>query len=180
MASAQSFIQPAILWQTVGLQASQTAVHLGCGPGFYLIAAAKIVGKDGKVIGVDIRPDMLTETESRAAREGVASIVQTVRADAEHPDGATLPKEVADFVLLVNILNQSHPEKIFSTARHLLKDGGRVVVVGWNTAATPFGPPPSKRINEETMKEFITGAQLRVTKSFSPSPYHYGFVTESL
>lgn len=180
MADTQSFIRPEILWQTVGLKAGQTVVHLGCGPGFYVVSSAKIVGMGGQAIGVDIRPDMLVETTSRAQREGVEKNVRTIRGNIENANGTTLADASADVVLMVSILHQSHPGKVLSEAVRVVKPEGRLVIIAWNTSATAFGPPVEKRISEADMKETLTNYKLRVVKTFSPSPYHYGLVVQHL
>ena len=181
MVSPHTFIRPEILWQTVGLKAGEVVMHLGSGPGFYLIPAAKIVGKTGKAIGIDIRPDMLAEASSRAAREGVQHIVQTVRGNVEDVDSLhTVQPNSADWVLMVNILHQSHPAKVMAQARHLVKPSGHVIVISWSTAATPFGPPLDSRLSVSAMTDILKEAKLQVTKTFTPSPYHYGLIASPL
>ena len=180
MSAPHTFIRPEILWQTIGLKAGQTVIHLGCGPGFYLIPAAKIVGPSGKAIGVDIRPDMVAEAASRATREGVGTIVQTIHANGEDMKPANLPEGSADWVLLVNILHQSHPAKVIGEARQLMKPAGHVIVISWSTAATPFGPPLDNRLSVSEMNDILTAAKLKVVKNFTPSPYHYGLIAAPL
>lgn len=171
-----SFLRPDELWRQVGLAADATVVHLGCGPGFYLIPAAQIIGKKGKAIGVDILPAMLTETESRAERAGVWEQVKTIRANLELPSGSTLEAGSADWVLLANIMHQADPVKLLAEAKRIVKPEGVVVVAEWDTAATPLGPPPAKRVAKTSILEIATGLGLALKREFSPSPYHYGLL----
>ena len=171
-----SFIHPDELWYSVGLRADQSVVHLGCGAGFYLIPAAKIVGHNGKAIGFDILPDMLAETESRARREQVEDIVVTHRANLEDPESTELPVGEIDWVLVANILHQSSPEHIFTEAQRIVADDGRVLVVEWDTNASPFGPPAAERRAKVEVIEAAKKAGLVVEKEFRPSPYHYGIL----
>lgn len=175
-APSTSFIRPDEFWQSVGLRAGQKIVHFGCGAGFYLIPAARLVGKDGRVIGIDLMANMLSEVESRARREGVGDIVRTVRANLELRNGSTLLSGSADLVLLANILHQSDPEKILAEARRILVRGGCVVVVEWAVTATPLGPPHDKRVTSPDMQAVAVRLGLKLEKEFSPSPYHYGLV----
>lgn len=171
-----SFIRPHDLWDKVGLRADQTVVHLGCGAGFYLIPAAHIVGPYGKVIGVDILPDMLAEAENRARREQLEDVIKTKRADLEKPEATELEPSSVDWVLIANILHQSDPAAIFKEAVRIVADTGRVLVVEWDTSASPFGPPSAKRLPQEKVIEFATAAGLTVEDQFRPSLYHYGLV----
>ncbi|PIT98126.1 MAG: hypothetical protein COT71_02410 [Candidatus Andersenbacteria bacterium CG10_big_fil_rev_8_21_14_0_10_54_11] len=176
MADQQTFIRPEDFWRQLGLRAGQTVVHLGCGAGFYLIPAAKIVGRKGKVIGVDVREDMLQEAESRAEREKVADIVQTVRIDLENHDGQSVPRAAADWTLIANILYQADQAKIFAEAARATKPHGTVAVVEWDTASTPLGPPPEHRPTAKEITAAAAAAGLNTAGTFSPSPYHFGLL----
>lgn len=174
--SDPSFIRPDELWRTLGLRANQSVAHLGCGAGYYLIPAAKIVGKDGQVLGVDIRPDILDEAQSRAKRENVEKIVRTVLGNLENERGSTLEEGSFDWVLVANILHQSDPDKILSEASRIVKSSGSVVVIDWDIAATPLGPPSEHRISEVEVQNAAMKQKLTLRHRFSPSPYHYGLV----
>jgi len=59
-----------------------TAMDVGCGMGLFSIAMAKIVGKDGKVIAVDLQQKMLDVLQNRAKKAGVAERIMTHRCEA--------------------------------------------------------------------------------------------------
>lgn len=176
MAESNSFIRPDALWRLVGLRAEQTVVHLGCGAGFYIIPAAEIIGAQGKAVGIDIRSDILAEVENKARRHRVDGIVTTLRANVEHTPGSSLPKQSADFVLVANILHQSDPVRILEEAKRIVFQNGSIVIVEWNTSATPFGPPVNQRISPETIKGITATLGLALVKEFAPSPYHFGLI----
>lgn len=171
-----SFIRPDELWSDLGARAGQTVAHLGCGPGFYLIPAAKIVGEAGTCVGIDIQAHLLGEVENRATRAGVGNIVQTVRANLENEAGSTLAPASVDWVLVANILHQSNPAKILQEAARIVKKDGRVVVIEWAVGASPFGPPNAVRIAKPDALEAAGGAGLTLVREFKPSPYHYGLI----
>lgn len=171
-----SFIHPEQLWREVGLRADQTVVHLGCGAGFYLIPAAHMVGRHGKVIGVDVQANLLEEVEGRARRDGLSDTVHTIRANLEEPRGSTLPDTSADWVLVANILHQSDPPKILTEARRLLRPAGRILVIEWSVAASPFGPPTAQRLTEQHVRTVAEQVGLHVERTLTPSPYHYGLL----
>ncbi len=176
MPQQNSFIRPDVLLASIGVRAEQTFVHLGCGPGFYVIPAAKIVGAKGKAFGIDILPDKLAEVENRARQQGVENIVHTLRANLESASGSTLPEKSADWVLVANILHQSDPAKIFAEAARIVAVRGNVAVVEWSTAATPLGPPVESRPHPEDVRHAAELCGLALAKEFVPSPYHFGFI----
>ena len=174
--STAPFIRPEKFWRQLGLRANQTIVHLGCGAGFYLIPAAKIVGKAGQVIGVDILPDMLQAAEGRARREGVDSIVRTVRSNLEGKRGSGLDQKIADWTLVANILYQADPAKILGEAARVTKPGGTVIVVEWDIIASPLGPPVATRLAKQQALDIAAKLKLKLQAEFNPSPYHYGLL----
>lgn len=174
--NSASFLRPEEVLGKIGLRAGQTFVHLGCGAGFWLIPAAKIIGVGGKAIGVDIRPDMLSECEKRAGLARLSQVVQTARGDLEQDRGSTLPDAQADLVLIANIIHQADPSKLLREGKRIVKPDGHVVIVEWDVKASPLGPPPAKRIAESDMKKITQSAGLKTIDSFSASPYHYGLI----
>ncbi len=103
----------------------ETVVDIGAGAGFDSLIAAKLVGPAGRVIGIDMTPEML-----RKARDGAA---QMQIADMEFREGymesLPLPDGLADVVISNGVLNLSLDKT--ETLREwfrVLKPGGRLQV----------------------------------------------------
>ncbi len=107
------------------LAAGETVVDLGSGPGLDALLAAKQVGPMGRVIGVDMTPEMLERARATAAKAG-ASNVEFRQGRLEK-----LPVEsgTADAVTSNCVINLV-PDKaaVFGEVARVLKPGGRVVV----------------------------------------------------
>src|ERR1035437_5681212 len=58
------------------LSPGQIAMDIGCGPGFFTSALAKLVGPEGKVVAVDIQQKMLELLKKRLDRKGLAERVE--------------------------------------------------------------------------------------------------------
>ncbi len=54
----------------------QTVMDIGCGPGYFTLAMARMVGPTGQVIAVDLQPQMLDILRRRAARAGLLSRIR--------------------------------------------------------------------------------------------------------
>lgn len=57
-----------------GIQEGQRVLEIGCGPGFYTIAASGIVGKTGKVYAMDLHPGFIRRVQKKADGKGLGNI----------------------------------------------------------------------------------------------------------
>jgi len=46
-------------------------MDIGCGDGFFVLPAARLVGEEGKVYGLDIDREVIDRLKEEAAREGL-------------------------------------------------------------------------------------------------------------
>lgn len=173
-----SFIHPGKFLLGLGIRANQTVAHLGCGVGYYLIPAAKIVGRNGRVYGVDVRSDVLQEADGHARRDKVGKIITTLRSDLEKGPTEGLPDKCADWTLVVNVLYQADPQAVLKEAQRVTKQGGMLVVVEWSTTATPLGPPNEARVSREEVKALLSQLGINILQEIFPSPYHYGLLAK--
>ena len=60
-----------------------TAVDLGCGPGFFTLPLAEMVGESGRVIAVDIQEEMLARLRARAEKADLLRRIQPHLAGTE-------------------------------------------------------------------------------------------------
>jgi ubiquinone/menaquinone biosynthesis C-methylase UbiE len=55
------------------IKEGQVVMDLGCGPGLFSLAMAKLVGEKGKIISVDIQDEMLRLVKRKSERQGLSS-----------------------------------------------------------------------------------------------------------
>jgi SAM-dependent methyltransferase len=103
----------------------QTAVDIGCGLGYFSLALAELVGSAGKVVALDVQPEMVRRARRRAERRGVADRID-FRVCEPRWLGVTDP---ADFVLAFWMVHEvADPRALFEEVRSLLRPAGRFLI----------------------------------------------------
>ena len=152
----------------MAITAGQTVVDLGAGTGYFLARLSKAAGPSGKVIGLDIEPNMVDHMAKRASRDGLMN----VEARRVALDGSDLPQGVDRFLI---VDTWHHIDARGAYAKKLaaaLKPGGAVIVVDF-TRDAPKGPPATHRLSPESvMAELAAGGfESRLAEESLPHQY---------
>ena len=142
-----------------------------CGNGFYTLPLAERVGDGGKVLAVDIQPEMLEFLAARVEAAGVTGRVEPVLGTLTDPK---LPERGVDLVLMVDVYHElSHPEQILVELRRSLSPGGRIVLVEFR-AEDPNVPikPLHKMSKEQILREYRPNGYA-LTKEFDKLPWQH-------
>lgn len=103
-----------------------TVMDLGCGPGFFSIPMAELVGEDGCVIAVDLQQIMLDKMMRAAERQGVSSRIRP-HLCASNAIGVT---DKVDFALAFYMVHEvPDAGEFLKEIAEILKPGGRLLFV---------------------------------------------------
>src|SRR5947199_9001392 len=118
--------QPTRLLDTLKLRPGEVVADVGAGSGYLTFRLAERVGPQGKVLAVDIQPEMLALIRQRMKQRGVTN-VEPVLGTVSDPK---LPEGKVDTILMVDVYHEfSHPYEMTAAMVKALKTGGRLVFV---------------------------------------------------
>ncbi len=107
------------------LREGETVIDLGSGGGFDCFLAAKKVGERGKVIGVDMTPEMLDKARENT-KKGKYTNVEFRLGEIEN---LPVADNTADAIISNCVINLTPDKKrVFKEAFRVLKSGGRLMV----------------------------------------------------
>ena len=134
------------------LEAGQTVLDLGSGGGFDCFLAAREVGPEGRVIGVDMTPEMV-ETARENAATNDATNVEFRLGEIEH---LPVADETVDVILSNCVVNLS-PDKpqVFREAYRVLRPGGRLAV---SDVVATAEIPTERRLDPSSVAACVSGA----------------------
>ena len=123
--AAESFAGVANPWELGRLSPGERALDLGCGAGTDSLVAAQMVGRAGRVTGIDMTPEMLAKARAAASELG-ATNVELVEGEVER---LPFPDESFDVVISNGVIDLV-PDKdaVFAELYRVLVPGGRIQI----------------------------------------------------
>ena len=153
----------------MALEPGQTVADLGAGTGYFLSRLSAAVGPEGRVLGLDVEPNMVAHMQERIASESLTN----VEARVVPIDGPGLEAASVDAILIVDTWHhigerEDYSAKLFDA----LKPGGAVFVVDF-TREAPHGPPAEMRLSPLVVAEELSSAGFEIRTLEETLPHQY-------
>jgi len=119
------FVNPFEKLSAAKLEQGQRILEVGCGPGYFTIPAAEIVGAKGYVIAIDINPAAVENVRRKGERQGMKN-VNVILADATATD---LPENSIDVAFLFGVIH-AFPDldRVLTEMHRALKPNGKLAI----------------------------------------------------
>ncbi len=161
--------QPTLVVNALDLKPTDVVADIGAGTGYFSFRMAQKLPQ-GKVLAVDIQPEMLEIIEFLKQENHITNVEPTL-GTITNPN---LPKGSVDLAFMVDAYHEfSHPYEMMQGVVKALKPGGRVVLIEYRRE-NPFIPIKAlhKMTQKQAQKEMqAVSLQWRETKSFLPTQH---------
>ncbi len=158
-----------VLINALDLQPDDVVADIGAGSGYFTFRISPRVPQ-GKVLAVDIQPEMLEMIQLKQQNEG-GNNVQTILGTVDNPH---LPSDSVDWVLLVDAYHEfSHPYEMMRDVADALTPGGRVALVEYREEDPSVMIKPRHKMTEvQAVKEMkAVGLKLLENKQVLPQQH---------
>lgn len=160
-------IAPERLLREAGLKPGDAIADIGCGPGFFAIPAAHIVGEKGVVYAVDTEEKMLGRLMERRPPANVMPLKST-------ESSIPVKDSAVDIAFLGYMLHEAEDKPLFlKEVKRIIKAGGAVLIIDWKKKQEDEGPPVEERLTEEDVIGLLKGAGFENAKALSLNESHY-------
>ena len=140
---------PRRLLQALKLKPGMVVADIGAGSGYFTFRMAPRVAPGGKILAVDIQPEMLAIIKQRMKERKVAN-VEPIQGTETDPK---LPEAAVDLILMVDVYHEfSHPWEMTEAMVKSLKPRGRIVFVEYRLEDPQV---PIKLVHKMTEKQVI-------------------------
>lgn len=152
--------QPLNLLQRLGIQPGRTTLDLGCGPGFWTLPLAEIVGAQGVVWALDVSQEML---DVLADAQPPAQ-VRLLRSELPKID---LPDASVDWIWGAFVVHEVEPlGGLMEEMRRVLRPSGRIGLLDWHPDAVhDDGPPRHHRLEPKVVQDALQKSRFRLLPS---------------
>jgi ubiquinone/menaquinone biosynthesis C-methylase UbiE len=158
--------QPQKLIELMELRPADVVADIGAGTGYFSFRIARHV-PEGKVLAVDIQPQMLDMLRRAAERRGVKN-VEPVRGTTDDPK---LPDGGADVALMVDAYHEfDQPREMMQGIVRGLKPGGRVVLVEYRAEDPEVPIKPLHKMTEAQAVKEMAAVGLKHVKTHADLP----------
>lgn len=176
--SGNSFLNPQTILHHIGIKPGDRVADLGCGgAAYFVLQAAKMVGNNGVVYGVDILKSALSGLRSRLELHNIENVIPVWSNVEVYRATKKIKDHSLDVVLIINTLFQAHErDGMLREASRMVSKKGRLVIIDWKTGGLTFGPSTHQLVSPHEIKDTLSTYRLTLREVFDPGRYHFGLI----
>ena len=115
-----------LLLKALALKPGMTVADIGAGTGYLSRRMASVVAPDGRVLAVDVQPEMVRMLKRLAQQKGLSNIVPSLGTEAD----VKLPAASVDLAIMVDVYHElAYPFEVMQSIIRTLKPGGQLVFI---------------------------------------------------
>ena len=161
--------QPQKMIAALELKSTDVVADIGAGTGYISQLLARQV-PEGKVLSVDIQPEMIELLKQRVKKSKIANI-QTQLGTEQSPE---LPAESIDLAIMVDAYHEfSYPHEMMAGIVAALKPGGRVVLAEYRGEDPQVFIKPHHKTTQKQIQSEMKDLGLKLLKNESVLPQQH-------
>jgi arsenite methyltransferase len=154
----------------LGLKEGEVVADIGAGSGYFSLRFAHHIGDKGRVYAVDISPDMILYMNRRIREMQLKNVVTILSA----PDDPLLMDASVDRFFICDTWHHiENKTQYLALMKKMLKPGGQVIMIDFQTKDLPLGPPPEMKIAREDVLHQMESNGFKLAKEQTFLPYQY-------
>ena len=160
-----------LLVEGLKVEEGDVIADIGAGSGYFAWRLAKRVGPQGRILAVDIQPEMLEILRVNMEKHEVADRVEPVLGTETDP---RLPKDTVDLTLIVDVYHElSHPYEMTVRMVEALKPGGRIAFVEYRAEDPAVRIKRLHKMTEAQVKKEMTVHNLEYVETLDFLPQQH-------
>lgn len=159
-----------LMLANLGVKPGMTVCDMGCGNGFYTLQLAKMVGPQGRVLAVDVQPQMLYMLRERMEKAGIENVTP-ILGSFHNP---RLPKNMVDLVLMVDVYHEfSHPEHMLKAVHDGLKADGVIALLEYREEDPKVPIKPLHKMSKKQIMLEYGANDYELVREFEKLPWQH-------
>lgn len=158
------------LIENLKLKPGDVVADIGCGTGYHSRRLAKRIGPTGRVLAVDIQPEMLDLLTNQMTAAGVTNVTPILGTIID----PKLPPASVDLVLLVDVYHEfDHPFEMMAAICRGLRPGGRVAFVEFRAEDPKVPIKAVHKMTEAQVKKEMSVHPLEWVETIGSLPWQH-------
>ncbi len=158
---------PSQLMDALKLTKGMTIADIGAGSGYFTRRMARRIGDEGKVLAVDIQPEMLEILRDNMAKAGLSNYKPILGTEKD----PNLPEASVDLVLMVDVYHEfAFPHEMMIAIYKALKPNGRVAFVEYRGEDDWVPIKPLHKMTEAQVKKEASAQGFRWIETIGVLP----------